>query len=34
LSDVQKIIEEDNLDPETERLVFRITEGLQRLNSI
>ncbi|HUU79410.1 MAG TPA: hypothetical protein VMX55_13775 [candidate division Zixibacteria bacterium] len=34
MSDVEKIISDDELDPEKERLVYRITEGLQRLNSI
>jgi len=34
VSDVEKIISDDELDPEKERLVYRITEGLQRLNSI
>ncbi|NHJ04141.1 MAG: hypothetical protein EAX90_04915 [Candidatus Heimdallarchaeota archaeon] len=34
MSDVEKIISDDELDPEIERLVYKITEGLQRLNSI
>lgn len=34
MSDVEKAIQEDELDAETERLVYKITEGLQRLNSI
>jgi len=34
LSDVEKVIPEEELDPEIERLVYKITEGLQRLNSI
>jgi len=33
LSDVEKVIPEE-LDAVTERLVYKITEGLQRLNSI
>lgn len=34
MSDVEKLFPEDEMDAETERLVYRITEGLQRLNSI
>ncbi|NHJ87219.1 MAG: hypothetical protein FK734_17275 [Asgard group archaeon] len=34
MSDVEKVIQDDEIDAETERLVYRITEGLQRLNSI
>ena len=34
MSDVEKILSEDELDAETERRIYRITEGLQRLNSI
>ena len=34
MSDVEKILAEDELDAETERRIYRITEGLQRLNSI
>lgn len=34
MSDIEKIISDDELDPEIERLVYKITEGLQRLNSI
>ena len=34
LSDVEKAISEDELEPELERLVYKITEGLQRLNSV
>ena len=34
LSDVEKLIPDEELDAETERLVYKITEGLQRLNSI
>ncbi len=34
LSEVDKSISDKELDAETERLVYRITEGLQRLNSI
>jgi hypothetical protein len=34
MSDVEKIMTEDELDAETERRIYRITEGLQRLNSI
>jgi len=34
LSDVEKVIPEKELDAITERQVYKITEGLQRLNSI
>ncbi|MHA1126524.1 MAG: hypothetical protein ACTSO7_13375 [Candidatus Heimdallarchaeota archaeon] len=34
MSDAGKILAEDELDAETERRIYRITEGLQRLNSI
>ncbi len=34
MSDVEKVIPEEELDAATERLVYKITEGLQRLNSI
>ena len=34
MSDVEKLFPDDEMDAETERLVYRITEGLQRLNSI
>ena len=34
VSDVEKLFPDDEMDAETERLVYRITEGLQRLNSI
>ncbi|NHK29937.1 MAG: hypothetical protein FK730_01205 [Asgard group archaeon] len=34
MSDVEKLFPEDEMDAETERLVYRITEGIQRLNSI
>ena len=34
MSEVEKIISDDNIDAETERKVYKITEGLQRLNSI
>lgn len=34
MSDVEKVISDDELEPELERLVYKITEGLQRLNSI
>lgn len=34
MSDVEKVIPEEKLDAETEIRVYKITEGLQRLNSI
>ncbi|NHJ47760.1 MAG: hypothetical protein FK733_08230 [Asgard group archaeon] len=34
MSDAEKILPEEEMDAETERIVYRITEGLQRLNSI
>lgn len=34
MSDVEKTLSEDELDAEIERRIYRITEGLQRLNSI
>ena len=34
MSDVEKLFPDDEMVAETERLVYRITEGIQRLNSI
>jgi hypothetical protein len=34
LSDIGKTIPGEEMDAETERMIYRITEGLQRLNSI
>ncbi|MHA1213283.1 MAG: hypothetical protein ACTSSH_12605 [Candidatus Heimdallarchaeota archaeon] len=34
MSDVEKTFSDGDLDEETERIIYRITEGLQRLNSI
>ena len=34
MSDIEKVYPDEELDAETERLIYRITEGLQRLNSI
>jgi hypothetical protein len=34
LANVDEILPEEEIDAETERIIYRITEGLQRLNSI
>ncbi|MCF2142166.1 MAG: hypothetical protein K9W42_00500 [Candidatus Heimdallarchaeota archaeon] len=34
MSDVEKASAEEEIDAETERLIYKITEGIQRLNSI